>query len=735
MSVTSDNDQDHVDLAVYIKGQELKARRIESAIANGKKRNLEKRTLGFYESKVDELTKLWKAFEDGDMKIQEFVFNADSSEDCPYLLGDMYSDIQGKYQDYMADLLDGWKEKTPNTPTKPPQAQINEDRPQALIYQQIPLPSINLPSFDGDYNKWRSFHDYFVSVIHDNETLQPVQKLHYLKGCLTGEAERLLSQVPITNEDYNPAWDKLKMRYDNKRLLINTQLKKLFNQPKLHNENMKGLRMLLDTTDECMQQLKTFKVKVEQWDTLLIHIMIQRLPISTIQLWEEKLGDSQELPKFTNFIDFLQTRARVLESISNTISAKVVCSEQATNSYISAKNQSSSNCPICSENHYVGSCKTFLNYNVSQRLDCITKSKRCFNCLSSYHTTNKCTNQKTCKQCFKRHHTLLHKSSNENNKHQDEISEGSKNDSSDDIGNESSEQVFFNQMKQPIILPTIIGTVKNKNQEDITVRCLIDPGAETSLMTQELFDCLELQGSAKKINIIGLNKNKTACSNCIVKVNLSSCQGLKNTIQVETLVIDKITDVVPSMQIQRSAEWTHLQGLNLADPEYYQPGPVNMLLGVDVFAKIVQSEILKGTEKAPIAMNSLFGWIVLGKASSQQQLKIDSNVKAIKEQKTKAILASKEPNGNSIGSNQLQSFHIKSQQPDEDVNKNQRQEINERESNDMKQHLNINQVCASANVSTQKLKKELKKLMLANKHHQLLQMLERFYNEKPLDLK
>lgn len=130
-SNNGDHDNDNDDLESCIKAQELKAKRIESAIANGKKRNLEKRTLGFYESKVEELTKLWNAFEEGDMRIQEIAFNADTSDDCVYLMGDIYSDLQGKYQDYMADLLDGWKEKTPSTPIQP---KLLENRQPTLMF-------------------------------------------------------------------------------------------------------------------------------------------------------------------------------------------------------------------------------------------------------------------------------------------------------------------------------------------------------------------------------------------------------------------------------------------------------------------------------------------------------------------------------------------------------------------------------------------------------------------------
>lgn len=252
-----------------------------------------------------------------------------------------------------------------------------------------------------------------MSVVHENTTLQPVQKLHYLKSCLTGEAERLLSHVPVTNQDYEPAWEKLRLRYENKRLLVNIQLKKLANPIQSSNETAKGLRLLLDTTEECLQQLKSLGVTVGHWDTLLIYSLIQGLSVTTIKLWEEELSDSQELPKLKKFTDFLQTRARVLESVSNTIKEKVP-SHQKTRAYMTKGDTKMAACPACNGKHYLGTCNNFLKMDAVKRLTCISKSGRCFNCLSSKHSIKQCTNKNTCRHCSRRHHTLLHTSNSEN---------------------------------------------------------------------------------------------------------------------------------------------------------------------------------------------------------------------------------------------------------------------------------------------------------------------------------
>lgn len=56
----------------------------------------------------------------------------------------------------------------------------------------IRLPKLNLPSFSGKYDEWFPFFDSFNSIIHSNLSINKVQKLQYLKSCLTGDASNII---------------------------------------------------------------------------------------------------------------------------------------------------------------------------------------------------------------------------------------------------------------------------------------------------------------------------------------------------------------------------------------------------------------------------------------------------------------------------------------------------------------------------------------------------------------
>jgi len=64
----------------------------------------------------------------------------------------------------------------------------------------LKLPAIWVPIFSGQYDRWISFSDMFNAMIHEHDSLSEIQKFHYLKSSLSGEAERLISKLPIAGK-------------------------------------------------------------------------------------------------------------------------------------------------------------------------------------------------------------------------------------------------------------------------------------------------------------------------------------------------------------------------------------------------------------------------------------------------------------------------------------------------------------------------------------------------------
>lgn len=75
------------------------------------------------------------------------------------------------------------------------------------------------------------FRDTFKSIVHDTEQLSLIQKFHYVRLSLKGEAAEVFNSLEVSDDNYNIAWELLVERYKNKSLLMNNHVKALYNLP------------------------------------------------------------------------------------------------------------------------------------------------------------------------------------------------------------------------------------------------------------------------------------------------------------------------------------------------------------------------------------------------------------------------------------------------------------------------------------------------------------------------
>lgn len=103
-------------------------------------------------------------------------------------------------------------------------ANVTPEQDTVASKSRTTLPRIQLPQFSGRYEDWPSFRDLFQSIISKDSSTTQMEKLHYLKTCLRGEAELLIRNLTTTEENYKSAWRILSAYYENKRLLTRAYL-------------------------------------------------------------------------------------------------------------------------------------------------------------------------------------------------------------------------------------------------------------------------------------------------------------------------------------------------------------------------------------------------------------------------------------------------------------------------------------------------------------------------------
>lgn len=252
----------------------------------------------------------------------------------------------------------------------------------------------------------------FVSLIHNNTTLSDVQKLHYLKSNLRDKAADFIRHTQVTAENYLPSWIAMKARYANKRILVDTQLKLLINQPSMQTDSPSAIRNMIDTTKECINALRVLNIDIATWDPILLFVLIQKLSKKSHSAWElDQVGEA-ELSTYNNFITFLENRFRVLESLASRTPADLNYKPRNYKSHaiVNTPTSTINSCVICSDKHYIRACPKLLQLHIPERRNILAQHRVCFNCLVPGHLLPNCKSPMNCQVCHKRHHTLLHDS-------------------------------------------------------------------------------------------------------------------------------------------------------------------------------------------------------------------------------------------------------------------------------------------------------------------------------------
>jgi len=144
------------------------------------------------------------------------------------------------------------------------------------------------------------------------------------------------------------------------------------------------------------------------------------------------------------------------------------------------QNYTSTKCPVYPQKHLIYKCNTFMTAKPSERLNLTKRAKICFNCLRTTHNSNQCTNEKTCKNCGLKHHTLLHL-----NIRKVSTTEGE--DMSNDQGKGQKTQSTTSHLgashSQNVILYTALVRVSGKNGQTVLCRALLDSGSQSNFIT------------------------------------------------------------------------------------------------------------------------------------------------------------------------------------------------------------------------------------------------------------
>ncbi|XP_028169257.1 uncharacterized protein LOC114359173 [Ostrinia furnacalis] len=377
---------------------------IKKAQINFKKCPTTRKTKGYLQAKIQCIDEYWTSFRTAHQTLFKLTTKSDR-DTLNYFVNDVHGECEEVYTCLKADLTDSLLSRQQQGESSALNTSSSSDRADNYT-PDVKLPQINLPTFSGAYEEWQSFEDTFVALIHANKGLSDVQKLHYLKSCVIGEAKNTIKHFQITEKNYKPAWDTLKNRYSHKRLIVNAILKRLFSLKKVNVQSPTQLKALIDNTKECLTSLNALNIYTGTWDPLIIFLVIQKLDQESHRAWEAYVSAEyfEELPTFNNFTTFLENRICTLELTSPVTAPKDKIKERS----FTATTSMNRVCSMCKEDHLLCHCKEFGKLDPDKRSEFVKEQRLCYNCLAAGHPVLHCKQKTSRRICGRRHHSLLH---------------------------------------------------------------------------------------------------------------------------------------------------------------------------------------------------------------------------------------------------------------------------------------------------------------------------------------
>ncbi|XP_038122414.1 uncharacterized protein LOC119771097 [Culex quinquefasciatus] len=485
---------------------------------------------------------------------------------------------------------------------------------------------------------------YHKSLIHENVDLTAIQKFHYLRDCLIGEAKKMINSSEFSAKSYQVVWDLLVKRHANKYLQKKRYVNGLLQFPRVKGVSSSSIHDVVDHFSRCTQILDQLGEVTGGWGVMLTQLLVSKLDDVTQKEWEA-LAAKKEDPQFTDVIAFLEERTKVLDAVAvdqllgsqrGSPSVSSVPAAQPKKSFSkltvnAASDSSSPKCRMCSGPHSLSSCSDFKKLSLEGRNRLVLSKRLCRNCLWGGHFVRDCNVRSRCSSCSEKHNTLLHpvgrlgSGSTPNAAVTGDSQEGSSRSSTvpaaqpqavtSSVATIYAANVAAESRKVHVFLSTVLVAVKDCHGRLHTARALLDSGSQANLISERLCQILRLPRKKVSVPISGVGSSRMQVDSSVSAI--VSSRVTNYTVPMECLVLKKVTEDQPSATIPID-QWNLPSDMVLADPGFHKRAPIDLLLGLEFFYEFLllnggRVQIQRPGEGLPLFVNTVFGWIAAGK--------------------------------------------------------------------------------------------------------------------------
>ncbi|XP_055522596.1 uncharacterized protein LOC129716785 [Wyeomyia smithii] len=157
---------------------------------------------------------------------------------------------------------------------------------------------------------------------------------------------------------------------------------------------------------------------------------------------------------------------------------------------------------------------------------------------------------------------------------------------------------------------TVILVIVDAYGQHHFARALLDSASQPNLLTERMAQLLKLKRKRVKVQLQGPGGIGIRAKDTVTTQIRSRKESF--ALDVEFLILPQVTADLPERNIS-IADWNIPKDLFLADPTFYERGPIDMIIGLPHFFDCFRSPArIRIARDPPEMVDSVFGWIVAG---------------------------------------------------------------------------------------------------------------------------
>lgn len=145
------------------------------------------------------------------------------------------------------------------------------------------------------------------------------------------------------------------------------------------------------------------------------------------------------------------------------------------------------------------------------------------------------------------------------------------------------------QGKYEVLLATVNMQIVTKNNIIVTCRAITDTGATLNCITKQFVENNALPVTRCQRRILGVTGPELLKHK--IKVNISPWFESNVVLNTEFYIVKRLDGIYPQAPIEVAKN--QIMHLKLADEKFDSPAPIDAILGVEVYAEIIGTEIYK----------------------------------------------------------------------------------------------------------------------------------------------